>query len=192
MSGGEPGGAGQTGARKGLITFMVGGDEESFEKAKPVLDVLGAHSLLLGPAGTGNAVKLISNLIAGLNMAVMAEGFVLGAAMGISHETLLHVFKHTDAKSYTMFEEFAPHFGANDYEGGFPVDLMHKDHRLAGELGREYNVPLLFNQLALEVYQICRSKGYGRKSHAVVVEALADLAGVQLLNKGGSAVAEPQ
>ena len=77
MSGGEPGGAGQKGAKKGIITFMVGGDEEAFEKAKPVLDVLGAHAILLGPAGTGNAVKLISNLIAGLNMAVMSEGFVL-------------------------------------------------------------------------------------------------------------------
>ena len=187
MSGGEPGGAGQKGAKKGIITFMVGGDEEAFEKAKPVLDVLGAHAILLGPAGTGNAVKLISNLIAGLNMAVMSEGFVLGAAMGISHETLLRVFKHTDAKSYTMFEEFAPHLETNDYEGGFPVDLMHKDHRLAGELGRKYGVPLFFNQLALEVYQICRSQGYGRKSHAVVVESLADLAGVQLFNKEGQA-----
>ena len=184
MSGGEPGGAGQSGAKAGTVTFMVGGDRPAFQRARPVFDVLGHHAIHVGPIGTGNLVKLISNLIAGLNMAVMAEGFVLGAAAGISHETLLEVFRHTDAKSYTMFEEFAPHLRANDYEGGFPVDLMHKDHRLAGELGRKFGVPLLLNQLAQEIYQICRSQGHGRKSHAVVVEALADLAGVQLLNKG--------
>ena len=183
MSGGEPGGAGQEGAKAGTITFMVGGDKDSFEQAKPVLENLGRHALYLGPAGAGNTVKLISNLIAGLNMAVMAEGFVLGAAAGISHEKLLKVFKHTDAKSYTMFEEFAPRLRACDYEGGFPVDLMHKDHRLASELGRKLGVPLLFNQLALEVYQIARSQGMGRQSHAVVVEALAAIAGVELLNK---------
>jgi 3-hydroxyisobutyrate dehydrogenase-like beta-hydroxyacid dehydrogenase len=187
MSGGEPGGAGQAGAQAGSVTFMVGGDKTSFERAKPVFEVLGRHAIYLGPVGTGNTVKLISNLIAGLNMAVMAEGIVLGAAAGISHETLLNVFRHTDAKSYTMLEEFAPHLCANDYQGGFAVDLMHKDHRLAGELGRKYGVPLLFNQLALEVYQICRSQGHGRKSHAVVVEILANLAGVRLFNKDEAA-----
>ena len=185
MSGGEPGGAGQSGARAGTVTFIVGGDRPAFERARPVFDTLGRHAIHVGPIGTGNLVKLISNLIAGLNMAVMAEGFVLGAAAGISHETLLEVFRHTDAKSYTMFEEFAPHLRANDYEGGFPVDLMHKDHRLATDLGRKYGVPLPLNQLALEIYQICRSQGHGRKSHAVVVEALADLAGVRLFNKSG-------
>ena len=184
MSGGEPGGAGQLGAEAGTITFMVGGDDLAVERARPVLETLGRHVIHVGPAGTGNTVKLISNLIAGLNMAVMAEGFVLGAAAGISHELLLEVFRHTDAKSYTMFEEFAPHFCAYEYEGGFPVDLMHKDHRLAGELARKYGVPLLFNQLGLVVYQICRSKGLGRKSHAVVAEVLAELAGVEFFDRG--------
>ena len=188
MSGGEPGGAGQAGARAGTVTFMVGGDPASVQRARPVLDVLGSHVIHVGSAGTGTLIKLISNLIAGLNMAVMAEGFVLAAAAGVSHETLLHVFRHTDAKSYTMFEEFAPHLRANDYTGGFPVELMHKDHGLAADLGRKYDVPLPFNRLAMEVYQACRSRGHGRKSHAVVVETLADQAGVQLFNKGERAL----
>ena len=187
MSGGEPGGAGQAGARAGTVTFIVGGDQNAVLRALPVLYVLGSHVIHVGSAGTGTLIKLISNHIAGLNMAVMAEAFVLAAAAGISHETLLHVFRHTDAKSYTMFEEFAPHLQANDYTGGFPVELMHKDHRLAADLGQTYSVPLHFNQLALEVYQTCRSRGHGSKSHAVVVETLADLAGVQLFNKGEGA-----
>jgi len=183
MSGGEPGGAGQYGAEKASVTFLVGGEEPSLERARPILMSLGKHVLFLGPAGTASTIKLISNLIAGLNMAVMAEGFVLGAAAGISHDVLLNVFKNTDAKSYTMFEEFAPHFTANDYTGGFPVELQHKDHRLAAELGRKFGVPLLFNQIALEAYQIARSMGHGRDAHAVIVEVLAKLGNVTLTNK---------
>lgn len=182
MSGGELGGAGQAGAKAGTVTFMVGGDREAFERARPVFDVLGSHALFLGPAGTGSKVKLLSNLIAGVNMAVIAEAFVLGAANGISHETLLEVFKHTDAKSFTMMEEFADRICSNDYEGGFPVDLMHKDHRLAGEMGRKGGIPMLFNQLAQEFYQLARAQGYGRSSHAAVVEMLASLADVKLFN----------
>ncbi|UWQ93708.1 NAD(P)-dependent oxidoreductase (plasmid) [Rhodobacteraceae bacterium M382] len=186
MSGGEPGGAGHFGAQKGLITFMAGGDQAAFDRAVPVFDALGKHWMLLGPAGTGNAVKLISNLIAGLYMASMAEGFVLGAAMGISHETLLKVFRHTDAQSFTMFEEFAPHLSSNDYEEGFPVELMHKDHRLAGEMARKHNVPLYFNSLAMELYQTAMARGFGRKSHAAIVESMALAANVNLTNKGAA------
>ena len=184
MSGGEPGGAGHFGAQKGLITFMVGGDQTAFERAVPIFEILGKHWLLIGPAGTGNAVKLISNLIAGLYMASMAEGCVLGAAMGISHKTLLDVFRHTDAQSFTMFEEFEPHLSSGDYEEGFPVELMHKDHRLAGELGQKYNVPLHLNSLAMELYQSAMARGQGRKSHAVIVETMAEIANVTLTNKG--------
>ena len=184
MSGGEPGGAGHFGAQKGLITFMAGGDQTAFDRAIPIFEILGKHWLLIGPAGTGNAVKLISNLIAGLYMASMAEGFVLGAAMGISHKTLLEVFRLTDAQSFTMFEEFEPHLTSGDYEEGFPVELMHKDHRLAGELGRKHNVPLHLNSLAMETYQTAIARGQGRKSHAVIVETMAETANVTLTNKG--------
>lgn len=183
MSGGEPGGAGQAGAKAGTVTFMVGGDKEAFDRASPILEILGRRALFLGPAGTASKIKLLSNLIAGVNMAVIAECFVVGAANGISHETLLQVFQHTDAKSFTMMEEFAARICANDYEGGFSVDLMHKDHRLAGEIGCKAAVPMLFNHLAQELYQLARAQGYGRSSHAVVVEMLATMSGVELFNK---------
>ena len=66
------------------------------------------------------------------------------------------------------------------YDGGFAVDLMHKDHRLAGELGRRRGVALPFNELALKTYDLCRSRGHGRKSHAIVAQTVAEAAGVAL------------
>lgn len=180
MSGGEQGGAGTFGAEAGTITFMCGGENAAYERAQDVLKIIGMHSFLLGPVGSGNKIKLISNLIAGINMAAMAEGFVLGAAAGFDFETMFKVFKHTDAKSFTMFEEFLPHVESGDYSYGFPVELMHKDHRLAGEMARKLNVPLFLNQLVQELYQSTMARGMGRESHAAIIKQLADVSGVSL------------
>ena len=141
MSGGAPGGAGTDGARAATISFMVGGDADAFERAKPTLAILGKRWFYLGPSGTGSTVKLISNLMAGLHNLVASEAFVLGAAAGIEPETLLEVFDGTDAKSFWLTDYFAPRVRRRDFEPGFSVDLQYKDHRLASDLGRQLGVP---------------------------------------------------
>lgn len=180
ISGGEPGGGGTDGAAAGTISFMVGGDRAAYTRAKPVLHSIGKHSFYLGAAGSGSTVKLISNHIAGLNNLVMIEGFVLGAAAGFSPETLMRVFGGTDAKSYMMTDYFAPRYRRNDFDPGFSVDLMHKDHKLAADLAQRHKVPLLFNQMALEVYQMMRAGGDGQKDIIEGLHFLADLAGVDI------------
>lgn len=180
ISGGEPGGGGTDGAKAGNISFMVGGDKAAYERAKPILHSIGKRSFYLGPAGSGSTVKLISNHIAGLNNLVMMEGFVLGAAAGFSPETLMRVFDGTDAKSFMMTDYFAPRYRRNDFDPGFSVDLMHKDHRLAADLAQRHKVPLLFNQLALEVYQMMRARRSGQKDIIDALHFLGDMARVDV------------
>src|SRR5262245_47573233 len=180
VSGGEPKGAGTEGARAANITFMVGGDEEVFERAKPILGILGKHWFHLGPAGNGSVVKLISNLISGLNNLVAAEGFALGVAAGIPWEKMLEVFYHTDAKSYQMTDYMEPRLRRGDFEPGFSVDLMYKDHRLAGELAQRLQVPVLFNQLALQVYQMLRAHGKGSRDFADAINLMAGWANLDI------------
>lgn len=180
ISGGEPGGGGTDGAEAGTISFMVGGDKAAYVRAKPILHSIGKHSFYLGKAGAGSTVKLISNHIAGLNNLVMIEGFVLGAAAGFSPETLMRVFAGTDAKSFMMTDYFAPRYRRNDFDPGFSIDLMHKDHKLAADLGQRHKVPLLFNQMALELYQLMRARGAGNKDIIEGLHVLADLARVDI------------
>lgn len=168
VSGGEPMGAGTDGAKSANITFMVAGEEAAFERAKPLMACLGKHFLFLGPAGMGSTIKLISNHISGLHNLIASEAFMLGRAAGVDPETLFSVFQHTDANSYWLFNYFAPRIRAKNFEPGFSVDLQYKDHRLAEELARELKVPLPFNALAMQIYQILRSTGSGPKD---VVEA---------------------
>jgi 3-hydroxyisobutyrate dehydrogenase-like beta-hydroxyacid dehydrogenase len=180
VSGGEPGGAGTDGARAANISFMVGGDAAAFERARPVMSILGKRFFHLGPAGSGSTVKLISNLMAGLHNLVATEAFVLGAAAGFSPETLLEVFDGTDARSFWLTEYFAPRLRRKDFEPGFSVDLQYKDHRLAADLARQLKVPLLLNEVAVQVYQMLRAQGLGGKDLVEAVNLWGQLANADI------------
>jgi 3-hydroxyisobutyrate dehydrogenase-like beta-hydroxyacid dehydrogenase len=180
VSGGAPGGAGTDGARAATISFMVGGDPDAFERAKPTMAILGDRWFYLGASGMGSTVKLISNLMAGLHNLVASEAFVLGAAAGIEPETLLDVFDGTDAKSFWLTDYFAPRIRRRDFQPGFSVDLQYKDHRLASDLARELGVPLLFNDLAIGVYQAMRAGGLGGRDLVESVRFLGGLSGADI------------
>ena len=161
VSGGEPFQTGVDGARAASMTFMVGGDDDAFARAQPVMAALGRVWLHLGPPGSGSTVKLISNLCAGIHALVAAEAFTLGAACGFSPERLLEVFAHTDAKSFFMTDYVGPRVARGDVAPGFTVELQLKDHRLAAELGHEQRVPLAFNGLAIDAWERLRAQGRG-------------------------------
>jgi 3-hydroxyisobutyrate dehydrogenase-like beta-hydroxyacid dehydrogenase len=180
VSGGMKGGAGTDGARAATISFMVGGERNAYERAIPLMEILGRRHFYLGPSGAGSTVKLISNLMAGLHNLVASEAFVLGAAAGIGPETLLEVFEGTDAKSFWLTDYFAPRVRRRDFEPGFSVDLQYKDHRLASDLGRKLGVPLLFNDLAVGVYQQMRAMGLGGRDLVESVNFLGRLANADI------------
>lgn len=180
VSSGEPGGGGTEGAKAASLTFLIGGDERDFERAKPILQHLGKWFYHLGPAGSGSVMKLISNHISGIHTLAIAEGLVLAAAAGFSAEKVLEVCERTVAQSYVMEHIVRPRVMTRNFEPGFSVDLMHKDHRLAAELGRQLNVPLLFNQLALETFQMMRSQGRGQRDHVECLNFLGSLASIDI------------
>jgi 3-hydroxyisobutyrate dehydrogenase-like beta-hydroxyacid dehydrogenase len=186
VSGGEPLGAGTEGARAANITFMAGGDKAAFERARPLMEILGKHFLYLGSAGTGSTIKLISNQISGLHNLVAAEAFALGRAAGIDPETLFEVFEHTDASSYWLFNYFAPRIRGGDFVPGFSVDLQYKDHRLTEDLARKLKVPMPFNGLAMQIYQILRARGDGGKDLVEAANLMAELAGTRRYDDGAA------
>ena len=178
VSGGEPMSAGTDGAHNRNVTFMAGSDAQSFEKAKPLMEMIGKFPIHIGPAGSGAIVKLISNYISGLHNVVAAEGFALGRAAGIDPELMLKVFAHTDANSYWLFNYFAPRIRSGNFEPGFSVDLQYKDLRLADELARQLKVPMPLNAAAIQVYQVLRARGDGGKDLVEVANLIAEWAGL--------------
>lgn len=178
ISGGEPMSAGTEGARNGNITFMGGGERDAFEAVKPLMNILGKHALHIGPAGRGATIKLISNYIAGLHNLVASEAFALGRASGISIDTMLNTFSHTDANSYWLFNYFAPRIKEGRFEPGFSVDLQYKDLRLCEDVARRFKVPMPLNGLALQIYQMLRGTGRGGKDLVEAANMCAEMSGL--------------
>jgi 3-hydroxyisobutyrate dehydrogenase-like beta-hydroxyacid dehydrogenase len=163
ISGGEPMSGGVDGARRANVTFMVGGEATDLERARPLMDVLGAHVHHVGPAGAGTVVKLISNLCSGLYALVAAEAFAIGEAAGFTVEQLTAVFRDTDAKSFFMTDYLVPRLLADDLDPGFAVALQLKDHRLASELAGSLGVEAPLNDLAVVAYQRMCDAGLARR-----------------------------
>jgi 3-hydroxyisobutyrate dehydrogenase-like beta-hydroxyacid dehydrogenase len=134
--------------------------------------------LNVGPAGTGATAKLVSNHMAGLHNLVAAEAIAVGRAAGLSLETVLGVLKHTDAQSYWLFTYLAPRLARGDFDEGFSIDLQHKDHRLVGELARQYNALTPLNDLALQLYEAMRDDGLGRKDLTEAANVACEQAGL--------------
>jgi 3-hydroxyisobutyrate dehydrogenase-like beta-hydroxyacid dehydrogenase len=179
-----PGGGSTEGAKAGNVTFLVGGDDSSVVQAAELFELLGERYLHLGPVGSGSIMKLVTNHVSGVITLAVAEGLVLAAAAGFPVDQSLDIIKHSVADNYVLNHILAARIRQADYEPGFAIDLMHKDHVLAAELGRKLTVPLLFNQLAAETFQLMRAQGLGNVDHAFCAQYLAELARVDLENGG--------
>ena len=178
ISGGQPGGAGTDGAKAANVTFMVSGERDAFERAKPVMKALGEKFFFLGEAGTGTKVKLLSNFVSGMVNLISAEAFALGAAAGIDPKTLMDVFDETDADCYFMQNYVRPRIERGDFEPGFSVDLQYKDLRLTSEWAREEGIPVPINDLGVQLYQMARAAGLGHKDLVESVNYWARVSGV--------------
>jgi len=132
---------GTWGAEKGELVFMVGGEGEVLERAKPVLEKLGKRIFLLGPTGAGQTVKLAMNLILALQVDALAEALALVNTEGVPGERLIEVLQSSMARAGVL-DVKAPVMLKNEFPPSFPLRLMHKDMRLALELAKRHGLDL--------------------------------------------------
>ena len=117
---------GQAGAENGVLTVMVGGDQEAFDQAKPVIDAYARMVGLMGPSGAGQLTKMVNQIcIAGLVQG-LAEGIHFGKKAGLDIEQVVEVISKGAAGSWQM-ENRHKTMNADKYDFGFAVDWMRKD-----------------------------------------------------------------
>jgi len=166
-------------AEKGELTYMVGGDREAFDRALPVLHVLGKKHIYCGAHGLGLAAKLAQNVIQSTMVEIFCEGFVLAAKAGLKPQIMMEVIQGSMARaSLTDFK--APFIFKGDFTPYFPLKLMHKDLTLAMESAYAQNVPMPAAAAVKEVYGAAKAQGKGDMDYAAVVTFLEDLAKVQV------------
>ncbi|MBW2514214.1 MAG: NAD(P)-dependent oxidoreductase [Deltaproteobacteria bacterium] len=157
------------------ITFMVGGEKTVFERCDTLFSAMGARTFYLGPNGSGALMKLIVNLVLGLNRMVLAEGLSLGKRAGVDAKQVLNVLKNSAAYSKAIdmkgqkmtTEDFLP------AEGKLAFHL--KDVRLMLDLGRQLDFPLPLCCLHAQALTSLVAKGRGEWDNAAIMSFYNDL-----------------
>ena len=146
------------GASAGTLTFMVGGSEAGFEKAKPLFDIMGQKAVHCGPSGNGQAAKICNNMILGATMIVTCEAFALADKLGLDRQSMFDVVSTSSGYSWTMNAYCpAPGIGPtspsdNGYKPGFAAELMLKDLRLSQQAAQMVDADTPMGQMAQNLY----------------------------------------
>jgi len=169
---------GTQGAAAATLTFMVGGSNEGFERAKPYLSCMGKNIVHCGDAGTGQVAKVANNLVLGISMIAVSEAMNLGVKLGMDPKKLAGIFNTSTARCWSS-EVYNPCPGVIDtapaargYTGGFGAKLMLKDLGLAVESAKGAGEALPLGTAAHQLYQLLVTHGYGDKDFSVFYDYL--------------------
>lgn len=169
---------GRNGAEAGTLAIMVGGDAETLERARPVLEVLGRTVIHCGPAGNGQLTKLCNQILCGLNLLAVCEAFVFAERAGLDVNTMLKVVSAGAAGSWAV-DNLGTRMAKGDFDPMFMIDLQNKDLRIALEMARENTVPLPGTSLVHQLLAANQAAGEGRLGTQALLKVLQRLAGPQ-------------
>jgi 3-hydroxyisobutyrate dehydrogenase len=137
-------------AEQGVLTLLIGGNEELFRAAEPIFQAVARQYFLLGGSGSGTAMKLVVNTLLGIGMQAIAEAVVLGEKVGLDRERLLEVLSKTAVIAPAHVGKLA-RVAINDYSPQFPLGLMNKDFQLILKAAGEAHVPMPVTEEAFRV-----------------------------------------
>src|SRR3954468_6682235 len=167
-------------AAGGSLTFMVGGTDEQFEKAKAILEPMAKAVIHAGQLGAGQAAKICNNMILGATMAATCEAFVLAQKLGLDPQVFFDIASKASGQSWSM-TSYAPVPGVgpdtpadHDYEGGFAAALMLKDLKLAADAARSVGAYTPMGAEAEELYQRFVDRGGGSKDFSGLIKMIDD------------------
>lgn len=161
---------GTAGAQLGTLSIMVGGDQADFERALPVLQSIGSKIDHVGAIGAGDTVKLVNNLLLGVNMVAVAEALCLGVKAGIKPEVLYQIISNSSGSSYALTAKYQKFIAAGNFKPGFMIDLQYKDLQLAIDTAKGLKVPLVLGNIAQQAYEIARASGLGSEDISAVIK----------------------
>ncbi len=158
---------GVAGAAAGSLTFMCGGEADAFERAQPLLDIMGANVFHAGPAGNGQVAKICNNMLLGIHMIGTCEAFNLAAKLGLDAQTFFDISSTASGQNWSM-TSYCPAPGPvpgapsnRDYQPGFAAAMMLKDLRLAKEAATTARAATPLGAQAESLYALMEAAGEG-------------------------------
>ena len=169
---------GVAGAEAATLTFMVGGREEAFERARPILEAMGRTIVHAGPAGAGQAAKICNNMILGVSMIAVCEAFALAEKLGLDAQKLFDISSKSSGQcwsltSYCPVPGPVPNSPANrDYRPGFTAAMMLKDLRLAEAAAASVGAAVPLGAEAAQIYGLFVNAGNAGVDFSGVIRML--------------------
>jgi len=167
---------GDQGAVDGVLSIMVGGSEEDFERGRPLFEAMGKTIVHVGPAGAGQTVKAANQLIGAGNLELVAEALVFLEAHGVDAEAATRVLAGGMASS-AMLERKGPAMVARNFEPGFRVELHHKDLGIVQAAAREAGVTIPLGAVVAQLMGSLVAQGRGTLDHTALVTLVEQLSG---------------
>ncbi len=166
---------GEVGAKNAALTIMVGGPQATFEKIKPLFEVMGKSITLVGDNGAGQTAKVANQIVVALTIEAVSEALVFSAKAGVDparvREALLGGFAGS-----RILEVHGERMIKRTFDPGFRIELHQKDLRLALEGARALNMSLPNTATTQELFNACAANGWASMDHSTLVRAIELLA----------------
>ena len=160
-----------TQVRQGSVTLMVGGDAQSFAACSDIFASIGSRTFHTGPVGTGAKMKLVTNLVLGLNRAALAEGLTYAGCLGLELNLSLAVMRGSAAYSRIM-DTKGDRMIRGDFAPEARLSQHLKDVRLIVDTGRQAGLPMPLSAAHRTMLEEAESAGYGELDNSAIIKVL--------------------
>lgn len=175
---------GVAGAEAATLTFMVGGSDEAYRLAVPILSFMGQKIIHTGPSGSGLAAKICNNMILGISMVGVCEAFNLAEHLGLSAAKLFEVVTNSSGQCWSV-SKYVPVAGIleqvpanNDFQPGFAATMMLKDLLLSQQCAQAVKVSTPLAEQSTMLYQRFINEGHGQLDFSAIIQMLARMSEV--------------
>jgi 2-hydroxy-3-oxopropionate reductase len=175
---------GEVGAKNGTLSIMVGGTEATFEKIKPLFELMGKNITLVGGNGDGQTAKVANQIIVALNIEAVAEALLFAAKAGADPARVRQALMGGFASS-KILEVHGERMVKRTFDPGFRIELHQKDLNLALSSARALGVSLPNTANAQELFNSCAAHGGKAWDHSAMVKALEKLANFEIGQQAG-------
>ena len=164
---------GDVGAKDGTLSIMVGGEDEDFERARPLFEVMGETVVHVGAAGAGQVVKVCNQIVVALVIEAVAEALVLGSKAGVAPDRVVEVLSGGLAANKVL-DVKGEKFLSREFTPGGKVEYHRKDLGIALAAGREYGVTLPVTALVEQMFGVLEAKGRGGWDHSALLNLIEE------------------
>jgi 3-hydroxyisobutyrate dehydrogenase len=170
---------GVAGAEAATLTIMVGGEEKDYQRALPILQKLGEKIIHVGEASHGQAAKICNNLILGISMIAVSEGFNLAEELGLNAKKFFDVSSNASGQCWSMTQYCpVPHIidkvpSNNHYQPGFTAKMMLKDLLLGLQAAEAVNAVTPLGAVATELYMLFVNQGNGEIDFSGIIQMIS-------------------